>query len=98
MAEKIDIESDVVCSARVTITDISHVTDDMEKAVLNQGIVTKPVKICKGAFVGINSTILPGITIGEHAIVGANSVVTRDVPAYTTVAGSPAKVIKKHGD
>lgn len=95
LAEKIIIEDEVVCSARVTITDISHLTDDKEKAVLNQGIVTAPVKICKGAFVGINATILPGVTIGRHAIVGSNAVVTKDVPDYATVVGAPARIIKR---
>jgi UDP-2-acetamido-3-amino-2,3-dideoxy-glucuronate N-acetyltransferase len=48
----------------------------------------------KGASIGSNATILCGITIGENALVGAGAVVTRDVPANTVVAGSPAKVIK----
>lgn len=49
----------------------------------------------KGASIGSNATILCGITIGENALVGAGAVVTKDVPAGTVVAGSPAKVIKK---
>lgn len=49
----------------------------------------------KRASIGANSTILCGVTIGEGAIVGAGSVVTRDVPAWTVVAGNPAKVIRK---
>lgn len=96
LAESIDIEDGVVCTGRVTITDISHVTDDATLPVLNQGIVTKPVKICEGAFVGVNAVILPGVTIGKHAIVGSGSVVTKDVPDYATVAGVPAKIIKRN--
>lgn len=49
----------------------------------------------KGASIGSNSVILPGITIGEGAMVGAGSVVTKDVPAHTLVYGNPAKIIKK---
>jgi acetyltransferase-like isoleucine patch superfamily enzyme len=56
-------------------------------------VVTTLVK--KGASIGTSSTILCGVTIGENAIVGAGSVVTKDVPANTIVAGVPAKVIKK---
>lgn len=48
-----------------------------------------------GASIGSNATILPGVTIGEKAIVGAGAVVTRDVPDYVVVAGVPARVIKK---
>lgn len=55
----------------------------------------KPVRIGKCAFIGTNSIILPGVTVGEFAVVGAGSVVTKDVPAFTVVAGNPARVIKK---
>ena len=50
--------------------------------------------VCKGASIGSGSTILSNVTIGEHAIVGAGSVVTRDVPANAIVAGNPAKVLR----
>ncbi|MFO0358903.1 MAG: acyltransferase, partial [Flavobacteriales bacterium] len=53
---------------------------------------------CKGASLGSSVTILCGITIGENAIVGAGSVVTKDVPANTIVAGNPAKILKKVTD
>ena len=54
-----------------------------------------PTVIKKGASIGSNATILCGITVGEGAIVGAGSVVTKDVPPRTIVAGNPAKVIRK---
>lgn len=54
-----------------------------------------PTTICRDAWVGINVTILPGVTIGEGAIVAAGSVVTHDVPAWTLAAGVPAKIVKE---
>lgn len=54
-----------------------------------------PTVVKKGASIGTSSTILCGVTIGENAIIGAGSVVTKDVPANTIVAGVPAKVIRK---
>lgn len=93
-AESIVIEPNVVCTARVTITDINHVTNG-GSSVLEQGINTKPVRICEGAFIGVNATILPGVTVGRFAVVGANALVTKDVPDYAVVAGVPAKVL--HG-
>lgn len=54
----------------------------------------KPILICKGAWVGAGATILPGIRIGKHAVVGAASVVTKDVPDYAVAVGNPARVIK----
>ena len=55
----------------------------------------KPIKICDDAWIGMNVIILKGVTVGEGAIVGAGSVVTKDVPAWTVVAGNPAGVVKE---
>ena len=57
-------------------------------------ITCKPVRVCKGAWVGAGSTLLPGVTVGRYAIVGAASVVTKDVPDYAVAVGNPARVIK----
>src|SRR5216683_1529334 len=52
-----------------------------------------PTRVARGASIGSHATILPGVTIGEHALVGAGAVVTHDVPAYAVVAGVPARVV-----
>ena len=57
-------------------------------------IVPAPVVIGAGAWIGSNATILPGVTIGDGAVVAAASVVTKDVPPRTVVVGSPARVIR----
>ena len=57
-----------------------------------------PVRICKHVWIGMNATIMKGVTIGEYAIVGAGAIVTKDVPPYAIVAGVPAKVIKYRKD
>ncbi|WP_279232043.1 acyltransferase [Clostridium sp. HBUAS56017] len=57
-------------------------------------VKTAPIKICNKAWIGFDCVILKGVTIGEGAVVGARSVVTKDVPPYTVVAGNPAKVVK----
>lgn len=57
-------------------------------------LTCKPVLIREYAWVGAGATILPGVSIGRHAIVGAGSVVTKDVPDYAVAVGNPAKVIK----
>ncbi|MFA6901891.1 MAG: DapH/DapD/GlmU-related protein [Gallionellaceae bacterium] len=59
---------------------------------------SRPVIIDDDCWLGVNSVVMPGVTIGKGAVVGANSVVTRDVYPYTVVAGAPAKVIKKRLD
>lgn len=54
----------------------------------------KGVTICNGASIGANATLLPGITIGEKAMVGAGAVVTKSVPAFAVVFGNPAKIVR----
>ena len=83
------IEDDVMIAANVQLITNNH--DPYDRPV----ITCKPVKICKGAWVGAGSTILPGVTVGEYAIVGAATVVNKNVPPYGVVVGNPAKLIKK---
>jgi acetyltransferase-like isoleucine patch superfamily enzyme len=59
------------------------------------GYVVKPILLKKGCLVGMESFVMPGVTIGEGAIVGAGSLVTKDIPAWTIAAGRPAKVLKE---
>jgi acetyltransferase-like isoleucine patch superfamily enzyme len=72
--------------------DLSHyfVGDDYAKL----GYRLAPIHLCKGSLVGMESIVMPGVTIGEGSIVGAGSLVTKDVPAWTIAKGSPAKVVK----
>jgi acetyltransferase-like isoleucine patch superfamily enzyme len=63
--------------------------------VIQTDLMIKPIRICRGCDIGVNAVILPGITIGEGAIVGAGAVVTKDVKPKTVVAGVPAKILKK---
>ncbi len=84
----ITIEDDVQIAANVQLLTNNH--DPYERMVLP----CKPILIKKGAWIGAGATILPGICIGEHAIVGAASVVTKDVPDCAVVVGNPAKVVK----
>ena len=62
---------------------------------LKLGYTIKPIVLKKGCLVGMESFVMPGVTIGEGAIVGAGSLVTKDVPAWTIATGRPAKVVKQ---
>ena len=106
IADKIEIGNDVLIAWGCTIVDHnSHSIywEKREQDVTNwvngkkdwTNVKVKKIKICNKAWIGFNSIILKGITIGEAAVVSAGSVVTRDVPPYTIVGGNPARIIKK---
>src|SRR5208282_842955 len=91
------IEDDVLISGNCRISDYDGHPMSSEGRIFD-GIPNaediRPVRICKGAWIGSGVFILKGVTIGTGVIVGANSVVTRDVPPNCVAAGSPARVMK----
>ena len=89
------IGSHVNLAQGITITALNHNFDDSEKRIDQQGISTKEVVLEDDIWVGANAVILPGVTIGTHAVVAAGAIVTKDVPPHSLVAGVPAKVIKQ---
>ena len=95
-AGNITIEDDVLFAPDVFVTDHNHGTNpEIEGGYSPQDITIKDVVIKKGAWLGQRACVLPGVVIGEHSIIGANSVVTKAVPAFSMAVGSPAKVIKR---
>ena len=97
--EKIIIGDGFVSGKWVTITDNNHGNTNPETMQLPVGVrpivVKGSVVIGKNVWVGDKATILSGITIGDGAIIAANSVVTKDVPSYSVVGGNPAKILKQ---
>ncbi|MFD4957921.1 acyltransferase [Microbacterium sp. NPDC058389] len=90
------VEEAVGIARGVYIADHMHGFDDPALPVRDQPLArVAPVRVRRGAWLGQNAVVMPGVTIGEGAVVGANSVVTRDVPARTVVAGAPARVIRE---
>ncbi|MBP3821397.1 sugar O-acetyltransferase [bacterium] len=87
----IEIGDRTMIGPNVTIVTINH--DIKPKTRINA--MPKPIKIGKNVWIGADCTILPGITIGDNSIIGAGSVVTKDVPYNVIVAGNPARIIKK---
>lgn len=87
----IEIGDDVFIGPKCNLITINHdVNPDNRSATYG-----KPIKIEDKVWLGINATVLPGVTLGYGCIVGANSVVTKNVPPMTIVAGNPARIIKK---
>ena len=75
-----------------------HTGKPVEVPLITTGLEIKPAVIGFGADIGMNASILPGVHVGAHAIVGAGAVVTHDVPDYSIVAGVPARVIRDRRD
>jgi acetyltransferase-like isoleucine patch superfamily enzyme len=79
----------------ITVTALNHNFEDSDKRIDEQGVSTTPVTIEDDIWIGANAVILPGVTIGNHSVVAAGAVVTKNVPPHSLVAGVPAKIIKQ---
>lgn len=99
IANSLNIGEKVLLSPNVYITDCDHEYRNLNIPVIDQGIVQKGQKVYigDGSYIGINAVIVGDVTIGKHCVIGANSVVTKDVPDYCVAVGSPAKIIKHIG-
>lgn len=95
---KIIIGNNVLTGRWVTITDNSHGKtewENLKEIPLKRNLYSKgPVVIEDNVWIGDKATILPGVRIGKSSVIAANSVITKDVPPYSVVAGNPAKIIK----
>lgn len=101
--EKVSIGNNVLMASKIYISDCSHGFYDGEKSdsspcslPINRAYKTSPVTICDNVWIGESVSILPGVTIGKGSIIGANSVVTKNVSEYSIAVGNPAKVVKKY--
>ena len=91
----IDIGDDVWTGHHVYITDQNHGFADIGRPISQQSMPELPVIIGAGSWLGHGTVVLPGSTIGRHVVVGANSVVTGDLPDFSVAVGAPARVVKQ---
>jgi len=95
-AERITIGNNVAVGANTTITDTDfHSLDTNQRRMESSGGSAAAIVIEADVFIGMNCLILKGVRIGEGSVIGAGSVVTRDVPPRVIVAGNPAKVVRE---
>jgi acetyltransferase-like isoleucine patch superfamily enzyme len=90
----ITIEDDVWTGHNVYITDQNHGYEDASRPISLQTQPERPVRIGSGSWLGHGVVVLPGVTIGRHVAVGAQSVVTKDLPDYCVAVGNPARIIR----
>ncbi|MEA2390581.1 MAG: hypothetical protein QOK31_690 [Solirubrobacteraceae bacterium] len=94
--ELVEIGSHCMFANGCFVTDGSHRFDDPEKPVPWQGFTTKgPTRIGDNVWCGANVVVTSGVTVGERCVIGANSVVTADIPPFSIAAGAPAKVLRR---
>ena len=95
-AKFIHIEKNVIIGPYCFIGDHDHEYIDITTPIKDQGYKNvKDVIVGEGAWIAANTTVCSGVTIGKNSVIGANSVVINDIPAFSMAAGTPAKVIKK---
>lgn len=82
----------------VVLSGMNHSFNDLSKRIDEQKVVTSPIIIDDDVWVGANSVILAGVKIGKHCVIGAGSIVTKDIPDYTIAVGNPARIYKHLSD
>lgn len=90
----VNIGDRVLIGYRTQILSSNHMIPDAQHRIFDAGHNNAPVIIANDVWIGASCIILPGVTIGEGAVIAAGSVVTKDIPPYSICAGVPAKVIK----
>jgi serine acetyltransferase len=92
----IEIGEDVFTGMDVYITDQNHGYENLELSIGKQLPSEQPVSIGKNSWIGSGAIILPGSKIGDHVVIGANSVVTGEIPSCSVAVGSPARVVRQY--
>lgn len=90
----VEIGNNVMLAQNIVVSALNHNYSNIDISPKEQGVDCRRIIIADNVWIGANSVITPGVSIGKHAVIGAGSVVTKNVPAYSVVVGSPAKVIK----
>ena len=91
----LEIGDNVLIGPHVGIHGSNYNYRSRENLILNQGIISKGIRIEDDVWIGSHSTILDGVIIGKGAVIGAGAVVTKDIPPYSVAVGVPAKIIKE---
>jgi acetyltransferase-like isoleucine patch superfamily enzyme len=90
----VSIGRECILADRVMLIDFDHGVTEVDRPIRLQGIYKRDVRIGNNVWIGYGACVLRGVTAGDNCIVGANSVLTREVPENAVVAGVPARVIR----
>lgn len=90
----ITVGNDVMLAQNVVVSALNHGYQDVSVSPSMQKVICKPIVISDRVWIGANCVITAGVTLGKHSIIGAGSIVTKDIPDYSVAVGNPAKVVK----
>lgn len=94
----VEIGNNVMTAQHVVISGLNHQYEDINFPICKQAVSTQKIKIEDDCWIGANTVITAGVTIGKHCVVAGGSVVTKNVPPYSVVGGNPAKVLKVYNE
>lgn len=92
----VTIGNNTMFAQNIVVSGLNHGYEDVSIPPSEQKVSTKPILISDNVWIGANSVITAGVTIGKHCVIGAGSVVTKSIPDYCVAVGNPAKVVKKY--
>jgi acetyltransferase-like isoleucine patch superfamily enzyme len=92
----VTIGNDIMLAQNIMLSGLNHSFEDISKPISLQKQTTAKITVEDEVWIGANAVVVAGVTIGKHSVIAAGSVVTKSVPAYTVVAGNPAKVLKAY--
>lgn len=92
----VTIGDNVIIAQNVVVSGLNHDYKDINVPIRYQPVSTSEIKIEDNCWIGANTVITAGVSIGKHCVIAAGSIVTKDIPSYSIAAGNPAKIIKKY--
>lgn len=92
----VNIGNHVILAQNIVVSGLNHGYEDVSTPISMQKVSVNAINILDEVWIGANSVVTAGVTIGKHAVIGAGSVVTKDIPGYCIAVGNPARIIKQY--
>ena len=92
----VTIGNNVMFAQNIVVSGLNHGYEDVSMPPSQQKVSVDQINIADNVWIGANSVVTAGVSIGKHSVIGAGSIVTKDIPAYCVAVGNPAKIIKRY--
>ena len=92
----VHIGNNIILAQNIVVSGLNHGYQNISMPIKNQSISTRKITIEDDCWIGANSVITAGVTIGRHSVIAAGSVVTKNIPSFCVAAGNPARVVKQY--